>query len=286
MNFEAANRPKGVKVNVSKIEWLWPPGRVGRTWNPFFGCDHNCEFGCYAEKMARRFWWCKRCQRFEVHEHHERLLEDGPRSPAVIFIGSMSDPACHRPGYIAGVVDWVREHRWHTCIMLTKRPDQINLLDVLKGNVGSGGWPTNLWFGASVTCQDDVWRIKELANQMVEKRLVYGRLVVSFEPLLGPIDVSTFLGLEWSEAGDCWLDNQVWAMSGQPRAIAWGIIGPLSGNKALRPDSGKEGLWARALITQFLEAKVPVFVKTKPARFKGVPVIQEWPKAMIIEEAA
>ena len=69
--------------------------------------------------------------------------------------------------------------------------------------------------------------------------------------------------------------------------LDWVIIGGLSGSWLPPGYSSKAALlkdqavWANALIDQAKAANVPFFIKTKPVRIPGVPVIQEWPEDLL-----
>ena len=73
--------------------------------------------------------------------------------------------------------------------------------------------------------------------------------------------------------------------------IDWLIIGGLSGSwlphpwQHYPPKEQKlfrinQSAWANQIIAQAKAAGVPVFVKTKPVKLPGVPVIQEWPEGL------
>jgi protein gp37 len=48
---------------------------------------------------------------------------------------------------------------------------------------------SNVWVGVSVTSDETLWRVEWLL-----KTKTYGRTIISFEPLLGPIDARSLLG--------------------------------------------------------------------------------------------
>lgn len=227
----------------TKIEWC------DATWSPVTGCTKvsaGCK-NCYAERFARR----QRQDFSKVILHPERL--DWPlhrRKPLKIFVNSMSDlfhpqvPA----KFIVKVFEVMAECPQHTFQVLTKRPERIGR--VLFGEEGRfylGGHdylPTVI-LGTSVEDQptaDD--RIPNLFNSGW-----MGNFFVSYEPTLGPVDLS------------CWLPQVDWnptetEFSIKP-ALAWVIAGGESGPGArpAHPD------WFRSVRDQCRWAGVPFFFK-------------------------
>lgn len=127
-------------------------------------------------------------------------------------------------------------------LLLTKRPERIRqlcaeaFLEVPAGNDWVAYWlegqiPANVWLGTSAENQEFAdKRIPELAKTPARVRFV------SFEPLLGPINVERYLDM---------------------RMIGWGIIGGESGPNSRTMQTG----WAYSLIKQFKDARVPPFMK-------------------------
>jgi len=106
--------------------------------------------------------------------------------------------------------------------------------------------PRYLWFG--VTCEDQTSanaRIKLLAQVPAQVRFV------SFEPLLGPVELSA----------------EQW------KALDWIIIGCESG-PGRRPCKGE---WVESLIHQADERDVPVFVKQLDIDGRVTKNPQDWP---------
>lgn len=113
----------------SKIQWC------DATLNPVMGCtpvSEGCDH-CYAQAMIRRFagkrGWPSAPD--EVTLFPDRLdLPEKWQCPMRIFVCSMGDlfhpkvPA----KYIGLVYEMMAECSWHTFILLTKRPEQMVLL--------------------------------------------------------------------------------------------------------------------------------------------------------------
>lgn len=155
--------------------------------------------------------------------------------PRMIFTCSMSDFFVQDADpWRAEAWDVIRKtphHRWQ---ILTKRIERVP--GCLPPDWGSGF--SNVWLGTSVESQDYIDRIEMLSNIPARTRFV------SFEPLLGPIDLTPLV-----EAG----------IMGK---IHWAIIGGESGY-----DSGKysfrpcEISWMEVLVNQLQGLGIKVFVK-------------------------
>jgi len=170
-------------MNRTKIEYL------DFTWNPVVGCSGiGCAVRehCWARAMAKRQKHrCELCYTFEPHIHWERLDEPLSRKkPArigVVFMGEFWDRE---------VPEWVRSRifmtiektLWHTFVILTKQPQNIDVEEPI---------PKNVWLGVSVNRRQDLWRIDTLRQVPATIR------TASFEPLyecMGDIDLE---GINW-----------------------------------------------------------------------------------------
>jgi protein gp37 len=218
------------------IEW------TEATWNPTTGCDRvspGCDH-CYALTLAARLkaMGSHRYQRdgrprtsgpgFGVTMHWDKLREPaGWRKPRIVFVNSMSDlfhPQISDE-FIAEVFETMRSTPQHTFQVLTKRP--ARMASLLSGSISAA---PNVWVGTSV--EDQEW-----ADTRIPKILATPATVrfLSCEPLLGPIDLSRYLGGE----------------------IGWVIVGGESGGGA-RPMAPE---WARAIRDACLGRGTPFFFK-------------------------
>lgn len=145
-----------------------------------------------------------------------------------VFCASMSDVFENRPelrSHRERLFDLIEETPYLDWLLLTKRPE--NAPKIARWTTD---WPDNVWLGATVESQD---RAEELVPELAKSAAVIRFL--SCEPLLGPIDLSRWLG----------------------SVVTWVIAGGESGGKA-RPTNPA---WFRALRDQCIAAGVPFHFK-------------------------
>lgn len=255
----------------TKIEW------TEATWNPVTGCSKvsaGCA-NCYAERLSHRFKWTTKPWNAayaaeNVRLHPERLKEPLRwKKPRRVFVCSMAD-LFHEAvpdWFIRAVFQVMGAARQHTFQVLTKRPtrmqkllkewlDEGDFCTITGGTEPPFPWP-NVWIGVSVEDQKTAdERIPILLATPATLRFV------SCEPLLGPIDLSRYLGAgEPGEIGNGRLHNSPsecptwydWCNC----VLDWVIVGGESGPSArpMNPD------WVRSLRDQCEAAGVPVFIK-------------------------
>jgi len=182
---------------------------------------------CYARRMAKRLagrFGYPKDDPFKVTLHHNRLFEPGNwNNPRKVFVCSMGD-LFHEDvpdDFVMSVFGRMEDYAHHTYLVLTKRPERMAKL------VHSVS--PHIWLGVSVENQrraDE--RIPVLLNTPAKVKFV------SCEPLLGPVDLSSFLS-----------------------SLDWVIVGGESGYNA-RP---KHPAWVRKLRDKCVEAGVPFFFK-------------------------
>lgn len=130
-------------------------------------------------------------------------------------------------------------------------------------------WPTNVWIGTTVEDQERAdERVPVLATLPAPVRFL------SCEPLLGPVDLSRWLHLEWMDAlrlpgaplsfrGEGgWGQEMFGAARGDRPAIQWVIVGGESGPRFRAMDLAH----ARDLVDQCRAAEVAVFYKQTGGR--------------------
>lgn len=217
----------------SRIEW------TTHTFNPWWGCvkvSPACKH-CYAEAWAKRVgsrvWGIKAERRFFGDKHWaEPIKWDAAAAEAGerprVFCASMADVFEDRRD-----LDDARLRLWELIeatpnldwLLLTKRPELVRKM-VPWGQ----SWPTNIWLGTTV--EDQEWaeeRLPHLAEIPAAVRFI------SAEPLLGPLNISRWLG----------------------EHIDWVITGGESGPKA-RPSSPS---WFLDLLNQCMASEVPFHFK-------------------------
>ncbi len=175
----------------STIEW------TESTWNPITGCSKispGCR-NCYAERMARRLHAMRAANYrngFKLTVHPNSV--DLPlrwKKPQMIFVNSMSDLFhVHAPqAFIMQVFDVMNRACWHVYQVLTKRAEQLTLLDK------DLPWAKNIWMGVTVESREYNYRIDHLRNSGAKCKFI------SFEPLLGSVGRVNLEGIDWVIVG-------------------------------------------------------------------------------------
>ncbi len=170
--------------------------------NVVIGCKIGCRY-CYAKAVAKRFHLTDDFSKPVADLHKlERI-----KKPGIYFLTGMSDPYIWEKEWLDKSFDLLKQNPRTVGIYLTKAPNKMNLDNV----------PDNAWMGVTVTCKNDLWRIKSLKENIKCKNYH-----ITFEPLfedLGDIDLS---GIRWivigTETGNCkgkidtkkqWVNNLV-----------------------------------------------------------------------------
>lgn len=226
--------------------------RATKVWNPVTGCTkvgQGCKH-CYAERMHKRLAANPKTPEYHGREfgdvvcHEDRLYQPFHwKKPQTVFVNSMGD-LFHKDvpdAFLEEVVRVMGFAHWHTFIVLTKRPERLKAYCEDRHGV-----PRNIIWGVSCSTQPE-------ANLWIPMLLQTPHLacrVVSLEPLLGPVDVSQWLGRNIlpSQHG---LSN--WPLDGLDWVIVGGESGP--GARPMHPD------WVRGLRDQCQSAGVAFFFK-------------------------
>ena len=274
----------------TKIEW------ADAVWNPVTGCtkvSEGCR-NCYAERMVKRFGGSVHHDRNgdfgRVICHADRL--DQPlhwRKPRRVFVCSMGD-LFHKnvpDEFIAAVFGVMAACPHHTFIVLTKRPNRMrgwfswiasmgeataHKSDMQDGPIwtlqvamicardhGSAAagcrvkWPLPNVIGM-VSAEDQGTADSRVALLMDSPFAVRG---LSYEPALGPVDVSRWLRPRQAPLDDGYGGDHAPGWQSDMRRLGWVICGGESGPGArpMHPD------WARSLRDQCAAAGVPFFFK-------------------------
>jgi protein gp37 len=217
------------------IEWC------DHTFNVAWGCmkvSPGCAH-CYADTLSNRYGFdvwgpaetTERRTFGDKHWHepvvwNRKAEKEGKRRR--VFWCSMCDLMEDHPTINAERLKaWplMKATPWLDHLVLTKRPERYT--DHLPADWGEG-YP-NVWLGTSVESQEYIERLHVLSRVPARVRFV------SFEPLLGPIEIPLY----------------------SPHAIHWGIIGGESGPGAreARPE------WMRSLLQQLALCGIAPFLK-------------------------
>jgi len=258
----------------TKIEW------ANKVWNPVTGCSKispGC-LNCYAERMAKRLagrFGYPVDNHFSVTIHPHRLGEPAAwRKSKRVFVCSMAD-LFHEEvpvEFLLQIFGRMNAAKHHIFMLLTKRPENVLDFCMQVGLVPSGlpspfcstpsgeAWPKNVGLGCTAENQEMAdKRIPILLQIPAEVRFV------SIEPMLGSVDISSFMGSVSGCTINCpTTKNSCRAQSGDCRlsvhtlrGIDWVICGGESGPKAryMNPE------WASSIKRQCKKNNVPFFMK-------------------------
>lgn len=213
-------------MQKTKIEW------TEYTWNPLVGCKNDCWY-CYSKKIRNRF--NPDIPFDKIICYNNRLLDPLKlKKSSKIFVCSMAD--------LFG--DWVEESIiWNIINIIKACPQHIfQFLTKNPGRYVSFNFPKNCWFGTTITCRNDLWRMETIRN-------LNG--FVSIEPMLEDIGDFSF------------------------NRVQWVIIGALTGYGG-KYQPKKE--WIENILTQVHKHKIPIFMKNNLISIMGKNLIQEYPK--------
>lgn len=207
--------------------------------NAVIGCNIGCRY-CYARAVTKRFHLTDDFSKPVADLHKlERI-----KKPGIYLLTGMSDPYIWEKEWLDKSFNLLKQNPRTVGIYLTKAPNKMNLDNV----------PDNAWMGVTVTCKNDLWRIKSLKENIKCKNYH-----ITFEPLfedLGDIDLSD---------------------------IRWIVIGTETGNCKGKIDTKKQ--WVNNLVKVARRYGCKIFYKEELARkiMIGENIIQELTNEM--EEA-
>jgi len=229
------------------------------TWNPVWGCRHNCSY-CYARVLARRFAFQKAYKEMNHIESPGWTLElltslaeslrtfqptflwsnfnqVFPRESSLIFVNSMSDISSWKPDWTRMVLQKIRRHSEHIFLFLTKDPKAYENL----------AFPKNCWLGVTITRQTEMDALGAyLFDCTWEKD---AKVFLSIEPILEPITLTI-----------------------EPD---WLILGAETGNRKAKVIPEYD--WIYPLV---FDSRVPVFMKSSLQELWQMPLIQSFPGAI------
>jgi protein gp37 len=211
--------PQGTRIRTAKGYWKLP-----LKWNQAVWV--NCDV-CGLRQVFDRDGTCPAC--------HHPLIRVTSRTRQRVFCGSLCDVFEDRPeigDWRLELFDLIESTPNLDWLLLTKRPENVRAM------VPWERYPENVWIGTSVEDQKAAdKRIPELLQIPARVRFL------SCEPLLGPVDLSDYLGFI---EGDY-----------KKPLIGWVICGGESGPHARPMDPA----WVRTLSKLCLHAEVPFFFK-------------------------
>jgi protein gp37 len=252
----------------------------GGTWSPWLGCCHagaGCAH-CWAEEWASRFsrfrgHWGKHAPRYFFGEEHWRQPHRWQRKCERLgvrkrVLASLCDPfEALRGGHpqrhkmieerlrLLELIELTPRLDW---LLLTKRPENIPAI------VGDIRLP-NLWLGVSAWDQPSADRnISPLLEAPAALHWV------SFEPLLGPVEICNGVANRWSvpTIQDKHGHGREWTDPGESYVpIDWVVVGCES--QGARPGRPCEREWVHSLVGQCRRAEVPMFTKQLPDALSG-----------------
>ena len=119
--------------------------------NAVIGCNIGCRY-CYARAVAKRFHLTDDFSKPVVDLHKlERI-----KKPGIYFLTGMSDPYIWEKEWLDKSFDLLKQNPRTVGIYLTKAPNKMNFDNI----------PDNAWMGVTVTCKNDLWRIKSLKENI------------------------------------------------------------------------------------------------------------------------
>ena len=236
----------------SKIEW------THHTFNPWIGCQKvsaGCDH-CYAEQLAdRRYHWVE----WGPHGKRRRTSAANWRKPLAwnraaqirgkrtrVFCASLADVFDNKapPGARDDLFSMIRQTPCLDWQLLTKRPE--NIPRFLPADWGHDGY-ANVWLG--ITCEDSLAWIRRWP---VLARIPAAIRFVSYEPAIGPLDMSAAAG---GRVLSPWPD--------------WLICGGESGPGARTMD----WMWAQEVKRQCKQCGVAFFLK-QWGHYRSNPIVQ------------
>ncbi len=183
----------------SRIEW------THHTFNPWWGCAKvspacaHCYAETWAHRLGMRLWGRSAPRRLPGADYWLQPLKwdreaqrDGVRRR--VFCASMADVFEGR----ADLDEW-RDKLWPLIeqtqhldwLLLTKRPQNAPRMVPWRDV-----WPTNVWLGTTAENQ-------RYADSRISKLLAVPARIrfISAEPLLGPVSLGNWSGIDWVIAG-------------------------------------------------------------------------------------
>lgn len=192
-------------MKLTTISW------ATHTFNPWWGCVKvspacaNCYAASLSKRMGHKVWGKNASRRLLSDDHWKGPIlwnkeAEARGQRARVFCASMADVFEDRPDVIAErkrLLRLIEATPWLDWLLLTKRPENVMAM-VPWGD----DFPDNVWIGVTAENQKYVdVRIPILLEIPAKVHFL------SCEPLLGPLDLSTYVGndrepeIHWVIAG-------------------------------------------------------------------------------------
>ena len=166
------------KTNIDWADWVD---------NPVWGCRNSCPY-CYARQMARRMGKTPDQKSFTPAWMPGNYGKVFPDKPLFIFVNSMSDITFWKDTWIELELKKITEYPQHTYFFLTKNPECYGRF--LQ-------FPSNCWFGVSITDQTAMSRFNKIYYhesffRWDDRRGARRKIFFSIEPLLEEIELTVY----------------------------------------------------------------------------------------------
>jgi protein gp37 len=228
-----------------------------------------------AKRLAGRFGYPKD-DPFRVTFHRNKLKDPLTWHKSYrIFVCSMGDLFHEevKEEWINNVFYVMKNCPQHIFTILTKRPENIELMLYDSNILGGGDYLSNVHLGVSVENQKKAnERIPILLHIPAAKRFV------SIEPMLGQIRLDDWIFSEHNGPDPFETQDEFYQRCNE--RLAWVILGGESGPGA-RPMHPK---WVRSVRDQCVKAGVPFFIKQIHINGKILKNPVHWPKDLRIRE--
>ena len=173
-------------MKKTKIDWQNPEQgwSLDYVCNTVIGCNHNCQFECWAKRLNNRFHWIADWNKPEVQEKafYKPFNEKKPSTFFVVSLGDLFGDWIPKV-LIETTLIMCENNPHHRFLFLTKNPKRYLDFEFTE----------NCWLGTSVSCDKDINRVL-IMNQIKQGKNV--STFVSVEPLLGSFEGISFTGID------------------------------------------------------------------------------------------
>jgi protein gp37 len=169
----------GIGADSRPVDWYYG-------WNPGgLGCSNGCD-GCWSQELSSRFgsvYGCKKCARFEVHLHEERLCQPAnTKKPGLVLVNFTCDTFDPwRSGHdVQSILSAAHAAPCHSYVWLTQQPDWME--QQTRPEALNERLPRNWYMGLTIRNQ------AEADARLAILLQIRGKLWISYEPAWKPVD--------------------------------------------------------------------------------------------------